>query len=202
VDVLSAPLEHRHAVARTDKEGRDVHAAAVDGDVAVCNELPALAPVYRKAKPENRVVESPLEHREQSLARDALLLRGLLEEDSELLLEHSVNALDLLLLAKLCAIAGDLRTALIAAVLSRRCRSALLNGARWLEAPFTLQKELCTLSPAQPALCVSISRQVYSPEKFTGRNRRWRFRALLPFSYPAPRDRTVAADGRRECPGE
>ena len=59
------------------------------------------------AKPEavDDVVEPPLEHHQQVLAGDALAAVGLLEVEAELALEHAVDALDLLLLAQLQAVA-------------------------------------------------------------------------------------------------
>src|SRR6266536_4057962 len=54
----------------------DVHPAAVDGPVAVADELARLAARRREAEAHEDIVEAALEQREQVLARDALLAGG------------------------------------------------------------------------------------------------------------------------------
>ena len=63
------------------------------------------------AKPEaiGHVVETTLEQLQQRLAGDAARPLRLLEVAAELILEHAVDALHLLLLAQLHAVAGQLR---------------------------------------------------------------------------------------------
>ena len=73
---------------------------------------------------------------------------GALEVEAELALEQAVDALDLLLLAKLHAVAEDLGTA--AAMLAGRVVAAL-DRALVLETAVALQKQLHALAPAEPA---------------------------------------------------
>src|SRR6476469_683831 len=82
------------------------------------------------------------------IAGDAGLLHGAAEVQLELALQESVDALDLLLLAKLKTVAEDLGTA--TAVLAGRVVAAL-NCALILETTIALQKELHALAPAEPA---------------------------------------------------
>src|SRR6185312_10432746 len=94
-----ADLDGDH-VAVADLITGDVHAAAVDGPVAVADELAGLAPRGGEAEAHEHVVEAALQKREQVLARDALLAGGLLVVVAELLLEDAVVAARLLLLAQ------------------------------------------------------------------------------------------------------
>src|SRR5450756_2417006 len=107
-------------------ERRDVGWAAVDGEVAVGHELPRVVSRGRDAKPEDDVVEPELEDPEEVLARHAGAGLGLLEVVVELALQDTVDAADLLLLAKLEAIVADL--AATDAVLAGR-RRAPFEGA-------------------------------------------------------------------------
>src|SRR5918998_1506135 len=69
------------------------------------------------------VVQPALQQEQKVLARDALLARGLLEVVAELAFEDEVNALDLLLLAQLLAVADQcLAAPHRIAVLPRRLR--------------------------------------------------------------------------------
>jgi hypothetical protein len=67
-----------------------------------------------KASPPNGIVQATLEHDDEVFARGSLGASRLFEIAAELALEKAVGALDLLLLAKLKAIAGDLRAARLA----------------------------------------------------------------------------------------
>src|SRR3954471_23156634 len=97
-------------VAVADLVARDVHPAAVEGPVAVADELARLAPRGGEAEANEDVVEAALEQRQEVLARDALLAGGAVVVAGELLLEHAVVALGLLLLAQLDAVLGLLLT--------------------------------------------------------------------------------------------
>src|SRR5437763_1137606 len=77
-------------VGGTDLVGRDVHAAAVDGPVAVADELARLAAGRRKTEAHEHVVEPALEHRQQVLTGDAGLAAGLLVVVTELLVLSAV----------------------------------------------------------------------------------------------------------------
>src|SRR3978361_1157109 len=89
-----------------------------------------------KARPDQNVVQSRLEDREQVLARDPRLARSLVVVNAELLLEHAVVAPGLLLLAQLDAVLGLLLAP--ATVVARRVRAAL-DAAFVGEAALTLE---------------------------------------------------------------
>jgi hypothetical protein len=74
-----------------------------------------------------------------------------------LIFQDAVKAANLLLLAKLEAIADDLWAACLT-VLARR-KITLLNGALVLEASAPFQEELCPLTPTEPTNCIPISCQ-------------------------------------------
>src|SRR6476659_8585324 len=90
--------------------------------MAVPDELPRLGAGSCKAEPVDDVVEARLEHSEQVLARDARFAARLVVVIRELLLEHAVIALGLLLLAQLEQVLALLDAA--AAVLAGRIRAA------------------------------------------------------------------------------
>ena len=97
---------------------------AVDGEVAVADELAGLGSRRREAHPVDDVVEAQLERAEEALAGHAGAVLGVVEVVPELALEDAVDAADLLLLAKLEAVVADLAAA--DAVLAGRRR----DGAR------------------------------------------------------------------------
>src|SRR5262245_3059718 len=117
--------------------------------MTVAHELSRLGPRRREAKAVDDVVEAPLEKLQERHAGDPARALGLLEVGAELILEHAVNALDLLLLAQLQAVARQLRLTRLA-VLPRR-EVALLDRALLRVAALALQKELHRLTTAQPA---------------------------------------------------
>src|SRR4030095_8274408 len=101
------------------------------------------------------VVEPPLEQLQQRLARDAARPFRLLEVPAEVVLERAVMALDLLLLAQLHAVAGQLLLPRFP-VLPRR-EVALLNRALLGVAAFPLEEQLHPLAAAQAADGADIS---------------------------------------------
>src|SRR5436853_4855478 len=96
-------MDRDHVVAPELVAG-DVHAPTVDGPVAVKDQLPGLPARGGEAEPYQHVVEPALEHPQQVLTGDPRLPGGLVVVDAELLLEHAVVALGLLLLAQLQAV--------------------------------------------------------------------------------------------------
>ncbi len=106
---LLAGLPHRNDVTRLDRERRDVHLPAVDREVSVPHQLAGLRARRRKAKAIRNVIQATLEQLQQRLTGDAARPLRLLEVAAELILEHAVDALHLLLLAQLHAVAGQLR---------------------------------------------------------------------------------------------
>ena len=143
--LLRADADH---VARLHLVRRDVDLAAVDREVAVARELPRLRPRRREPEAIEHVVQAALQQLEQRLAGDAARPVRHLEVAAELVLEHPVDALDLLLLAQLQAVADDLRLAQLA-VLARR-QVALLDRALLGVAALSLEEELHAFAPAEP----------------------------------------------------
>ena len=136
-------------LAGADLERRDGDLGAVDPHVAVADELARLRARGGEAEAVDGVVEAHLEQHQEVLAGDPLAPVGLLEVAAELALEHAVDALDLLLLAELQAVAQRAAGA-PAAVLAGRVAAAL-DRALLLEAAVALEEELHPLAPAQPA---------------------------------------------------
>ncbi len=123
--------------------------------MSVTHELPRLGPRGREPERENDVVQAALELLQEVRARDPLAALGAREGQPELPLEQAVDALDLLFLAELDAVAEQL--AAPAAVLPGRI-VAPLNGALVLEAAVPLQEQLHPLAPAEPANRCGVSR--------------------------------------------
>src|SRR5262245_11383439 len=95
----AAALPDLDAVAGLELERRDVGGPAVDGEVAMADELAGLGTRAGEAHPVDDVVEPELERTQQPLAGDALVGLRLAEVVAELPLEDAVHAADLLLLA-------------------------------------------------------------------------------------------------------
>src|SRR4029079_322907 len=139
----------RDDVLGADAVARDVHAAAIDHEMAVTHELPRLCARAGEAEAVDDVVEARLEHPQQVLAGRAGAARRLGVRVAELLLEQAVVAARLLLLAQLQQVFALLDAA--AAVLSRRIR-APLDRAFLGEAALALQEEFEPLPAALAAL--------------------------------------------------
>src|SRR2546426_6108983 len=122
----------------------------------VTDELAGLRAIARKAEPEHHVVETALQHLQQHFTRHALGAGRLLEIVAELALEHAVHAARLLFLAQLRAVVGLLDPAALA-VLAGGIGPAL-HGALVAAAARTLQEQLHSGTPAQPAFRVMINR--------------------------------------------
>src|SRR4029453_12940176 len=101
-----------------------------------------------EAETVDHVVEPALQQLQQRLAGDAAGPVRHLEVAAELVLEHPVDALDLLLFAQLQAVAHDLRLAQLA-VLPRR-HVALLDRALLGVAALPLEEELHAFTTAEP----------------------------------------------------
>src|SRR5262249_8407843 len=106
--VLPAALPHCHDITGLDGVRRDVDLSAVYDEMAVANELPCLRTRCRKTETVRNVVDPPPEQLQQRRAGDAARPLRLLEIAAELVLEHAVDALDLLLLPQLHAVASQL----------------------------------------------------------------------------------------------
>ena len=69
------PVLHANHVAHADLVAGDVDAAAVDGDVAVANNLPGLGAAEAEAQAMHDVVQPALQQAHQRVAGVALALR-------------------------------------------------------------------------------------------------------------------------------
>src|SRR6476659_9558734 len=124
--------------------------------MTVTHELPRLRTRCRQAEPIGDVIEAPFEQLQQRFAGDPPLPLGRFEVAPELIFQHAVNALDLLLLAQLHAVTDELRFARLAMLTGREV--PLLDRALLRVAPLPFQEELHAFSPAQPAHRTYISR--------------------------------------------
>src|SRR5688572_16517801 len=148
--VLAAALANDHRITGLQRVGRHVDALTVHQEVTVANQLARLRPRRREAHAIDRVVEAALQQLQQRLAGDAAAgpLR-LFEVAAELVLQHAVDALDLLFLAQLHAVADHLRLAQTA-MLPRR-HVALLDRALLGVATLALEEQLHALAAAEAA---------------------------------------------------
>src|ERR1051326_8429217 len=157
--VLAALFANLDGVALSHLVRRDVDFFSVDLDVSVADERARLRAGGSEAEGVDDVVEPKLELAKKILAGDAGALLRASEVRAELALQKSVDALDLLLLAKLNAIAENLGTP--AAVLAGGVITAL-DGALVLETAIALQEELHSLSTAKPANGVGVTSHLSS----------------------------------------
>ena len=142
-DQFLGAFADRDHIANLALEARDVDLAAVDLDVSVTNNLARLAARNRKTEAVSNVVETRLELLQEQFAGDAGLVGSLLVVGAELGLEREVDALGLLLLAKLQTVADNLLDLLGLAVLSRG-EVALFDGALVAKALRSLEEEFLT----------------------------------------------------------
>src|SRR5262249_51247596 len=117
---------------------RNIHLASVDRYVSVTNQLASLTARNREAKAIDDVVQTTLELLQQLCAGNALGARGFLEVIAELLFQREVDALSLLLLAELQAVANDFGFAVFAVLSGSEV--ALLDWALIAETLRALQK--------------------------------------------------------------
>src|SRR5206468_2732449 len=80
-----------------------------DEELPVQHKLPRLRTRGRQTRSPHHVIQAAFEHDDEVLAGWAFGARGLLKIIAELPLQQPVSALDLLLLAQLQAVSGDLR---------------------------------------------------------------------------------------------
>src|SRR5258708_4822606 len=147
-----------HFLAHADEIRRNVDFLPVHPNMAVQHELPRLRARRRQTRAPHHVIQTALEHDDQVFAGRALGARGLLKIIAELPLQQAVRALDLLLLAQLQTVSGDLRAPRLP-VLPRH-EVALLNRALLRKATQAFQKQLLPFPAAQAADCISVSCQL------------------------------------------
>src|SRR5580700_2788353 len=129
--------------------------------MAMANQLASLGARSGQAHAVKCVVETPLQHVEHVLAGDTLGRAGFFEQIAELAFEKLIVASRFLLLAKLEAVADNLRLTIFA-VLPRR-EVALLDGALLGIAALAFQKQFHALAPALTAHGTNISSQIRPP---------------------------------------
>src|SRR5438552_6460153 len=146
--ILAALLANLNDFALAHLVRGDVVLPSIHLDVSVPDELPRLRARRRESERVDDVVETQLELAKKHFAGDAFLCCGAREVEPELALQQAINALDLLLLAKLQSVAENLGAA--PAVLAGRVIAALV-GALVLETAVPFEEQLHALTPAQPA---------------------------------------------------
>src|SRR5204863_3896198 len=98
------------------------------------------------------------------LTRNSFLARGAFKVISKLSFEDKVDALDLLLLAKLLAISSERFAAPHGiAMLSGRLCAALFNRTGRLVTAISLEEKFCAFAAAQTAHRISIPSQSFLP---------------------------------------
>src|SRR5690554_1881285 len=117
--VLLRPRGDLDLVAGAEAVGRDVHALAVDEDVAVGDELARLTAGVSDPQAVDDVVQPRLQELQEDRAGRALGLGGLLEEVVELLLAHVVVDAQLLLLAQAHPVVARLAATALAVLAGR-----------------------------------------------------------------------------------
>src|SRR6185503_12689931 len=123
----------------------------VDLDVAVTNELSRCLAARGEAHAVHDVVETALESGEKIVAGDARHRCHALERVAELVLAHTIDALDLLLFTKLLGILRHLATAGSRSSVLARGRRTTLDGALLGEALGSFEKQLGSFAAALAA---------------------------------------------------
>jgi hypothetical protein len=137
--VLVTLVLNAYNVTLLNLKRRNIDLAAVDLDMPVIHELSSLSARRRETRTVNDIVQPTLEHEQKIFAGNAFLTKRLFEIITELLLEDEVDALYLLLFAKLLSIAGEHLTS-SRTVLSGRVGSALFDRTGGFKAAIPLQK--------------------------------------------------------------
>src|SRR2546427_1473691 len=159
VDLLALFLDRDH-IANANCVRGDVDETAVDGEVAVRDELPGVTPRRGEADPVDDVVQPRLQQPEQVEAGDAGHLGGAIEVEPELALEQEVDPARALLGAQLDPVVGHLAAANLGMHAGRH--RATVGGA-FREALLPLEEELDALAPAVPADRALVAGHLYAP---------------------------------------
>src|SRR5574342_157083 len=154
---LAGAVLHLDQVPGLEAEGRHVHLAPVDAEVAVAHQLARLVAGVGEAEAEDHVVEPELQRLQQVLAGLALGGRGVPVGVAEVGLQEAVEALHLLLLAQLDAVLGELDAPL--PVLAGGIGPPL-DGALVRVAAIPLEVHLQVLAAAEPAHAVGVTSHV------------------------------------------
>src|SRR5438132_1016140 len=146
-DLFARVLDRDH-IADAHGVGGDVDGTAVDGEVAVGDELAGVPPRCREADAVDDVVEPRLQEAQQVEAGDAGHFRRPVEVESELALEQEVDAARALLGSQLDAVVRHLAAADLG-VHAGRHRPTVEGALR--EALLSLEEELDALATAVAA---------------------------------------------------
>ena len=111
-----AAFANRHHVAFAEAVRRDVHHVAVDGDVAVRDQLAGLGAAAGYAETVDHIVEAGLDEFHQLLTGDAAATGGFGIEFAELTLEDAIGVFGFLLLVELDSVFRDLAAATVLTV--------------------------------------------------------------------------------------
>jgi len=136
-------------ITNLEADGGNRSLLAVESEVAMTNQLTSGVAIGREAHAVHQIVETEFEVLEEGFTGHARGMSSFTERTTERLLEHSVDTLDLLLLAKLSAIFGG-SAATEHSVLARY-DVATLDGALFSEATLALEEELLFLPTAESA---------------------------------------------------
>jgi hypothetical protein len=138
-------------------------------DVAVPHQLTGLATGHSESKAVDHVVQATLQLLQQHLAGHTPGAGRFLEIVPELAFLGKVNALGLLLLAQLQAVANDLGFAVLAMLAGSKI--PLLDGTLIAEAFSAFEEQLHALAAAETTDGIGITRQVVFSlldDRFTG----------------------------------
>src|SRR5262249_13949609 len=152
-------------------EGRDVHATAIDVDVAVADNLPRLASRCGKSQAVDHVVQTALQLLQEQLAGYTGFARGFFEIITELVFQGEVHALGLLLFTELKPVAHDFGFAILAMLAGSKI--AFFHRALIGKTFRALEEQLHAFATAKAADCTFISSQfpfsfTSGDDRFTG----------------------------------
>ena len=123
-----AALANTNDLSGLDAIRRDTYHLTVDYDVLVVDKLTGSTAGGSDAQTVNDVVETALQVLEENLTGDTTGAGCLLEHIAELLLQHTIGVLSLLLLCKHDAILGSLAATVVAMLARREVTLSLYFG--------------------------------------------------------------------------
>ncbi len=118
-------VTHRDHVSDPDSKRSDIHAPAIDLEVAMIDHLPCLHQGAAESGTEGNTVETCLEQGQQVVTRHATHLLSFAKGPAELFFEQSIGVPQFLFLDQLLAVIGDFAAALVRAMLTGTVTAAL-----------------------------------------------------------------------------
>src|SRR5918994_2236155 len=173
IGATPAPRTHGNYVAGLDKERGNIGLAIVDHEMSMAHQLPGLPPRISKSHAIDDVVKTGFENLQEVVTGHATAPLGLYEVLVKLTLHDPVEPADLLLLAQLKPELGRAPGSSLSMLPGRKIlgRLPLHDWAFRPIATRTLQIELHSLAPAQPADGSRVSRHCLisppSPSPYT-----------------------------------